>query len=218
MSISLDVSKTISIKPTLTNKSRAAARLFGLSIDRLTERAVTHKCRLELEDGDIVYITGPSGAGKSVLMAELQKAICPSERINLTEIELPLDKTVLDCIEGDCLDSLRLLSTAGLSDCFCVLNQPGNLSAGQKYRFRLAVALASDKKFVFADEFCSELGRITAAVVSIRLRDYAKRSGTIFILASAHEDILYDLSPDVLVVKDLLGNTEVIYKRNKCLK
>lgn len=215
MSISLDVSKTIFFKPALSEKSRAAAGLFGLSIERLRKRAVTHQCKIELEDGDIVYITGPSGSGKSVLLAELQKAIPASQRINLSEIELRRDRAVLDCIDGDFLTSHRLLSTAGLSGCFSVLNRPGSLSTGEQYRFRLAMALASGRKFVFADEFCSELGRITAAVVAIRLRDYAKRHGTIFILASAHEDILMDLAPDVLIVKDLLGKTEVIYKNNK---
>jgi ABC-type glutathione transport system ATPase component len=107
MSISLDVSKTISFKPVLSEKSRAAAGLFGLSIERLGQRAVTHKCRIEIEDGDIVYITGPSGSGKSVLLAELQKAVRPSERINLSGIELPGDRAVLDCIDGDFLTSHR---------------------------------------------------------------------------------------------------------------
>ena len=132
--------------------------------------------------------------------------------MNLARIELPSDKTVIDCIDGDLLTGLRLLSTAGLNDCFCILNQPSNLSAGQKYRFRLAMALAAEKKFVFADEFCSELDRITAKVISYNLRKFAKRTGTIFILASSHEDILLDLAPDVLLVKELSGPTQVIYK------
>jgi len=88
-------------------------------------------------------------------------------------------------------------------------------SAGQQYRFRLAVALATGKKFVFADEFCCELDRITAAVISYRLHKFAKRTGTTFILASSHEDLLLDLAPDVLVVKELSGSTEVIYKKAK---
>ncbi|MFB0553503.1 MAG: hypothetical protein ACETWQ_09335, partial [Phycisphaerae bacterium] len=90
---------------------------------------------------------------------------------------------------------------------------PCNLSEGQKYRFRLAMALAARKKFIFADEFCSELDRITAAVISCNVHKFAKRTGTIFILASSHDDILLDLSPDVLVVKELSGPTEVIYKQ-----
>ncbi len=92
------------------------------------------------------------------------------------------------------------------------LNQPANLSDGQKYRFRLAAALASGKRFIFADEFCTSLDHITAAVIAYNIQLYAKRNKVTFILASSHEDILLDLAPDVLVVKELSGPAEVIYK------
>ena len=187
-------------------------RMFGLTVERLSESAVTYKCRLEINDGDIVYITGPSGAGKSVLLRELEKAVPVLERINLDEIELPVEKALVDCIEGDFLSALKLLSTAGLNDVFCVLNQPANLSDGQKYRFRLAAALASGKRFIFADEFCTSLDRITAAVIAYNIQRYAKRNKVTFILASSHEDILLDLAPDVLVVKELSAPAEVVYK------
>ena len=75
------------------------------------------------------------------------------------------------------------------------------------------MALAANKKFVFADEFCSVLDRITAAVISYNIYKFAKRTGTIFILASSHNDILLDLSPDVLIATELSGTTEVIYKK-----
>jgi ABC-type ATPase with predicted acetyltransferase domain len=187
--------------------------MFGLTADRLIERRLNHSCKLEINDGNIVFITGTSGAGKSVLLGELEKSIPASDRVNLARIKLPRDKTLIECIDGDLLRSLRMLSIAGLNDCFCILNQPCNLSEGQKYRFRLAMALASRKKFIFADEFCSELDRITAAVISYNVHKFAKRNGTIFILASSHDDILLDLSPDVLVVKELSGPAQVIYKR-----
>jgi ABC-type ATPase with predicted acetyltransferase domain len=186
--------------------------MFGLTADRLTERSVNHSCSLEINDGDIVYITGPSGAGKSVLLSQLEKTIADSNRINLSQIELPNDKTLIDCINGDLLTSLKLLSLAGLNDVFCILNQPSNLSDGQKYRFRLAMALAAKKKFVFADEFCSNLDRITAAVIAFNVHKFAKRTTTSFILASSHEDLLLDLQPDILVVKELSGETKVIYQ------
>ena len=108
-----------------------------------------------------------------------------------------------------------MLSTAGLNDCFCILNQPVNLSEGEKYRFRLAMALAAEKKFIFADEFCSELDRITASSVSHKIRQYADKTGTTFILASSHSDMLLDLAPDVIVRKDLSGTTNVIYKNKR---
>jgi ABC-type ATPase with predicted acetyltransferase domain len=207
-----NVSKTFRWRVTVTEKVASVCRMFGLSLSRLTGQCFTHSCSLEIDTGDIVYITGPSGAGKSVLLAELEKAVPADERINLAEIALPDDRTLIDCIDADLAESLRFLSVAGLNDCFCILNQPANLSAGQQYRSRLAMALATGKKYVFADEFCSELDNVTAAVISYRLRKFAKSTGTTFVLASSRDDILLDLSPDMLVVKPLTGPAEIIYK------
>ena len=207
------VSKTFAWQGQISERAAAVMRMFGLTADRLTETSTTINCRLEINDGDIVYITGPSGAGKSILLGELEKSIPASDKVNVNKIKLPDNKSVIDCIDGDFLQALKLLSITGLNDVFCVLNQPANLSDGQKYRFRLAMALASEKKFIFADEFCSELDRITAAVISYNIQRHAKRTGVIFILASSHEDILLDLAPDVLVAKELSGPTQVIYKR-----
>ncbi|MBN2182973.1 MAG: ATP-binding cassette domain-containing protein [Sedimentisphaerales bacterium] len=208
------ITKSFTNQTAITDKVAAVCRMFGLAVAKLRQKR-THSCRLEINSGDIVYITGPSGCGKSVLLAELEKSIPAQERINLSQIKLPADKTVIDCFETGPLASLRLLGTAGLNDCFCVLNQPCNLSEGQQYRFRLAMALASGRKFVFADEFCSGLDRITAASVSWRLRQFADKTGTTFILASSHRDTLLDLSPEVIVTKDFSGTTEVVYKNKR---
>jgi ABC-type ATPase with predicted acetyltransferase domain len=210
-----NISKTFKWQGNVTDKVASVCRMFGLTLDRLTAQCFTHTCRLEIDGGDIVYLTGPSGAGKSVLLSELEKAIPTGERINLADIPLTTDRTLIDCIDSDLGESLRFLSVAGLNDCFCILNQPVKLSAGQQYRFRLAMALASEKKFVFADEFCSELDSVTAAVISYRLRKFAKRTSTTFILASSRDDILSDLAPDVLVVKELSGPAKVIYKSKR---
>jgi ABC-type ATPase with predicted acetyltransferase domain len=212
-----NVLKTFKWQGTVTDKVASVCRMFGLSLNRVTEQRFTHSCRLEINPGDIIYLTGPSGAGKSVLLAELEKAVPAGEKVNLAEIVLPDDRTLIDCIEADLAEGLRFLSVAGLNDCFCILNQPANLSAGQQYRFRLAMALATGRKYVFADEFCSELDNVTAVVISYRLRKFAKRTGTTFILASSRDDILPDLAPDVLVVKQLSGPAEVIYRRKASL-
>jgi len=198
--------------PAEASKVASVCRMFGLTVDRLRKNHAAFNCRLQINDGDIVYITGPSGAGKSVLLCELEKSIPPTNRVNLAQIKLPKDKTLIDCIDGDFLSCLKTLSIAGLNDVFCILNQPANLSEGQQYRFRLAVALAAGKKFIFADEFCSNLDRITAAVISHNIHKFAKRKGVTFILAASHDDILLDLAPDVLVTQELSGQTQVIYK------
>lgn len=209
------VSRNFAWQGQITEKVAAAMRMFGLTVERLGDRGISHICTVEINAGDIVYITGPSGSGKSVLLGELEKSVPASKKVNLSEIKLPADKCVIDCLEGDLLKCLKLLSIAGLNDVFCILNQPANLSDGEKYRFRIAMALAGGKRFVFADEFCSELDRITAAAIAYNIQKFAKRAGVIFILASSHEDTLVDLSPDVLVVKQLSGLTEVIYKERR---
>jgi len=214
-------------------------RMFGVGLDRLKDQRTKHCLSFEVNEGDIVYITGPSGAGKSVLLREIQNAIAKDERISIEEIELPADKAAIDCIgftaehaetaekenkiNSVCsavsavslttIEALRLLGYAGLSDVFCMLTAPSNLSDGQKYRFRLACVLASGKKVVFADEFCGNLDRITAACIAYNVRKFAKRNNVTFFLASSHEDILADLQPDVLVVKRFTGEAEVSYKK-----
>ena len=206
------VSKSFPWQGPLSEKAVRLCRMFGLTVDRLADRITTHQCRLEFEPGDIVYIMGPSGAGKSVLLRELEQAVPAGESVNLAQIPLPCDRSVIDCFDGEVVTALRLLGTVGLSEVFCLLNRPGDLSDGQKYRFRLARALAAGKPFVFADEFSSELDRVTATSLAFNIHKFAKRTGTTFVLASSHEDILIDLAPDVLVVKDFSGPAEVIYK------
>jgi ABC-type ATPase with predicted acetyltransferase domain len=143
----------------------------------------------------------------------MQTAVADDEKIVIEQIALPADKSAIDCVGGKgTIDGLSILSYAGLSDVFCMLNVPANFSEGQKYRFRLACALASGKKFIFADEFCSNLDRITAGVIAYNVRRFAKHNNVTFFLASAHEDILADLQPDVLVVKHFVGEAEVTYK------
>lgn len=72
MSDTYSITKSFKWQGTVTKKVAAVCRMFGLTIDRLKDNSVRHHCKLQINDGDIVYITGPSGAGKSVLMRELE--------------------------------------------------------------------------------------------------------------------------------------------------
>ncbi|HNY77603.1 MAG: ATP-binding cassette domain-containing protein [Sedimentisphaerales bacterium] len=187
-------------------------RMFGVTLERLADRGPVHQCSLQIEPGDIVCITGPSGSGKSVLLRELEQSIPAGDRINLDDIRLPDDQTVIDCFDSDLVTSLQTLTAAGLGGVFGLVNRPCLLSDGQKYRFRLARALAMARPFVFADEFCSELDRITAATVAFNAARFVRRARTTLIVATSHDDILMDLSPDALVVKDFTSPARVIYK------
>jgi uncharacterized protein len=210
-----NLSKRFPWQGPLSDKGVQVCRMFGLTMDRLVDRVPTHRCRLEIDPGNIVYLTGPSGSGKSVLLRELEAAVPRSRRVNLAGIALPTSRMVIDCFSGDIVTSLKTLSIVGLSEVFAVLNRPNHLSEGQKYRFRLAQALATGKEFIFADEFCSELDRVTAATVAFNIHKFAQRTGTTFVLASSRDDILADLAPDVLVIKDFSGPADVIYKNRR---
>jgi ABC-type ATPase with predicted acetyltransferase domain len=56
------------------------------------------------------------------------------------------------------------------------------------------------------------LDRITASTVAFNIHKFARQTATTFVLASSHEDILVDLAPDVLVIKNASGPAEIIRK------
>ncbi|MBN2271728.1 MAG: ATP-binding cassette domain-containing protein [Sedimentisphaerales bacterium] len=206
------VAKTFTWQGTFTDKVAQVCRVFALTEDWVRDRRETHNCTVEINQGDIVCITGRSGSGKSVLLRELEQCFDAEERINLNEIETPSDRTVVDCIEGDVYSTLRAISIAGLNDTMAVLNQPSNLSEGQKWRFRLAVAISTGRKYVFADEFCSNLSRVAASAIAYKVWKYAKRTGTTFIVAASAKDFLCDLVPDVIISKAMYEPAQVTYK------
>ncbi|OQA01191.1 MAG: Fluoroquinolones export ATP-binding protein [Planctomycetes bacterium ADurb.Bin401] len=221
----LTASKIFEWKHPVTQAVSSVMRAFGMTVQRLKNNAIVHHCEITISPGQICYITGPSGSGKSVILREFYKQCDDKNKINIEDITLEKDKTCVDCLGGKgqstgdrnhkygFLEILRTLSLAGLTDVFCVLNSPANLSEGQKYRYRIAKAIASDKQFIFADEFCSQLDRVTAAVISHNIRKLSAKTGKTFVLASAHDDLLADLRPDIIVIKHLAGEAEVIYKK-----
>jgi len=191
------------------------ANMFGLGAKRDRPVEVLAKCEIEIEPGQVVYITGGSGAGKSLLLGLLKEEL--DGAMDLGELELAQQQPLVDCFEGMNLsDSLRWLSMAGLSDAFALLRSPEQLSDGQRYRFRLALAMAQQPPVICIDEFCAMLDRITAGVVAHNVRKFADRFGTTFVVATSHDDLLEDLAPDVVVVKHL-GSACDVYYPGRCL-
>lgn len=107
----------------------------------------------------------------------------------------------------------RWLSLAGLNDAAVMLRCPGELSDGQRHRLRLAQAMAIAERgdaspcdggeggwsLLLADEFGSSLDRTTARALSRCVRRWVTRSGVCLVAATAHDDLLEPLEPDVLV-------------------
>ncbi|MGB0768003.1 MAG: ATP-binding cassette domain-containing protein [Phycisphaeraceae bacterium] len=97
------------------------------------------------------------------------------------------------------------LSLAGLNDAAVMLRRPHVLSEGQRHRLRLAQAMAVAERrpeawsVLLADEFGSTLDRTTAHGLARSVRRWVSRSDVCLVAATAHDDLLEPLAPDVLV-------------------
>ena len=210
-----EIQKSYPFTQNITERMANLMHIFGLTLLRLEKMSFHHVLDVTLRPGDICYITGESGAGKSVLLREMQKIAPVNNRINIADIPLESNRSLIDSIalqDDSLFATLDVLSAAGLSDALAMLSCPSVLSEGQAFRYRLAQALLSGKQYVFADEFLASVDRLSAMVISANLRRIARNSGRVFILASAHSDVMVDLQPDVIVVKYPGGATDIRYR------
>ncbi len=199
----------------VTDKYLDILRAFGLTPNRIKEREI-QSCEFKISEGGICIISGVSGSGKSLLLDAIKKAITEQDKtvLDINEIDVTAwNSAVCDNINHGFLDTLRTLSMAGLTDVFCVLNSPANLSDGQKYRYKLAKAISGNYNVVIADNFLDSLDRVTASVIAHNLRKFATKTGKIFIFATCHDDLFAELEPDVIILTHLNGNpNDVVYK------
>jgi len=182
-------------------RARRVAELFGLKIEPADAMPV-----IRLQAREIVLIVGPSGAGKSSLLRHALGAQLDIKWIDLNRIRLPKAKTIIECFPGaDDAQTMDVLSRVGLAEVWTYLRLPGELSEGQRWRLRLALAMwgaarGKGPAVILADEFCATLDRITAAVVARALRraiDAAENLSAL--VATSHDDILDALEPNRVV-------------------
>lgn len=198
----------------------AVAGMFGLGLDTQRDLTIIPPFSLTLTGGQVVFITGPSGSGKSSLLRLIgdtlkTQPLVRAIDLNALDTRIPDHLPLVDTFAHHDLDgSLRFLALAGLSDAFVLLRTPAELSEGQRYRLRLAHALASadlatcegsDTMVVLlADEFGATLDRLTASVIARNLsRLVRQRACLCLITATTHDDLLESLDPDLLLEKHL---------------
>lgn len=193
-----------------TDRVLEIAESFGLGLDD-KEFVVFDNLDIEVNIGDVLYITGQSGSGKSVLLRELSAQMNAEGLIvaDIDGVEL-LDKPLIDQIGKSTNEALNFLSLAGLNDAYLFIRKPSELSDGQRYRFRLAKVIESGAQVWVADEFLAVLDRTTAKVLAYNLQRTARRMGATLIVATTHMDMVQDLAPNIYVDKRYREKISVI--------
>lgn len=207
---------------------------FGLTPASARERCRRHRdpapaaeVDARLGPGQIALILGPSGTGKSGVLAHLTRRLVRSGRPAIT----PPTAEALDAggrVGGRALDllgvppedGLRWLARAGLADATRLALPVRRWSDGERFRLRLALGMArascaSGPATLIVDEFASTLDRTTARNVAgtlarwVRARPSGGEARGRAVLATAHDDLLEALRPDLLVLFDAEGRGRV---------
>jgi uncharacterized protein len=207
----LQVSRAFDTKAEKSSRVLEVAEAFGLGLsDR--KFVVYENLEIDLELGDVVYVSGQSGSGKSILLRDLSKQLSDLGLHVYDIADVPLlDMPLVDQIGSNTEEALKLLSQAGLNDAYLFIRKPNELSDGQKYRFRLAKLIESGAQVWVADEFAAVLDRDTAKVVAHNVAKTARSARAILLVATTHTDLREYLGASVTVEK--LYGTRVELKR-----
>lgn len=196
------------VPPTATVAVRQVMDHFGIGVEQGRHEIVSD-WELPLEPGQLVCFVGDSGSGKSSLLRATARQLTGVVDIQQVELE---EVALIDALPLPFAESLNLLSSCGLSEAQLILRRPAELSEGQRYRFRMARAIAEQPAWVLADEFTSALDRTTAKVIAFNVRRLCDRLGIGFLTATTHEDVLDDLQPDLCAICRLGSQPELIQR------
>ena len=208
MKIKLSCSYTLAPKQVTCNTAYVQGT-FGIGFEA-GRNVIARDVEVDYGAGKIVLFCGPSGSGKSSLLRAAATQIPGATWLDETAGG---GAALIDAMGTDARAAAHTLSLCGLGEAFLMLRSPGELSDGQRYRYAVARALAGGATTVAADEWCAKLDRVTAKVISHNIRKVSSRRDVGFLLATTHEDLIDDLSPDVIVRCRGCGVVEVENRR-----
>jgi ABC-type ATPase with predicted acetyltransferase domain len=211
------IDKVFKSKVERTPRVLEVAEAFGLGLND-KEFVVYKDLKIEVNQGDVVYITGQSGSGKSLLLRELAAQMRGIDGFKVADIdqivwddELPL----VDQVGGSMAEATRILSIAGINDAYLLIRKPSELSDGQKYRLGLAKMIESGAKVWVADEFGAKLDRVTAKVVAYNMQKIARKMKATLIVATTHTDLVDELGPNLMIEKHYMDRIEITKKEER---
>ncbi|RWI35409.1 ATP-binding cassette domain-containing protein [Mesorhizobium sp.] len=174
---------------------------FGLGLSD-KKFVIYDNLELDIEDGDVVYITGQSGSGKSLLLRDLKSQMQAAGKtvVDLNDIVLE-ERPVIELIGRTTTEATDLLAKAGISDAWIYIRKPSELSDGQRYRLKLAKIMESGADVWSADEFGAVLDRATAKVIAFNVQKVARALGKTLMVATTHTDLKDELGPSLTITK-----------------
>jgi ABC-type ATPase with predicted acetyltransferase domain len=177
------------------------AEAFGLGLSN-KEFVVFDNLEVEVNPGDVVYITGQSGSGKSLLLRGF-KSLMLEGGLKVADLSVltPPDKPVIECLGKNTSHAADLLAKAGISDAWIYIRRPSEISDGQLYRLKLAMLMDIDADVWVADEFGAVLDRVTAKSVAFNMQKVARALGKTLIVATTHTDLREELGPSLTITK-----------------
>lgn len=148
--------------------------------------------------GESLALTGPSGAGKTLALQALLRAT-PGAREVVPLKQAQLRRPVLELFDPALPSELvlRALARAGLADGRLWGLRAGQLSAGERRRLELALALCGlpNGSLLVADEFDAHLDATTARVLACNLRRVARSMGLRLAVSTHRLETLPLLAP-----------------------
>lgn len=205
---------------------REVCTMFGLGVradgTQRTSRARAGAALLTgaIEPGMVGLVTGPSGSGKSTILAALRGRL---GAMGARVVAAPravhprlAPVRVIDAIRRPVDEALRVLARAGLAEARVAITPIGVLSEGQRSRLRVALAMdraARSGAWMLIDELATGLDRATACGLCLTLGRWARSARVPVVAASACDELIEPLAPDVVVDQPLAGGPRLIGTR-----